>query len=285
MTLEDFLSQFDLTTIITLILTIIIALFIYKTLSKILSKTAGRIKIPQEKMDIINNFMKIVIGGVSIISILGSLKIDITGLIAGVGIFALAVGFAAQTIISNLISGLFLIFERVLSIGDIIQVGDVMGKVINTSFRTTQLETVDGNIITIPNSILASSQLTNMTSGKNETSVVIEEDIDIYADFKKAKALMLKAGQKVKGAIVDETHRPFILVNRVANQWRINLALHITVQAEDWYIIKSNLQEIIKQSFDANKILPPLTAIARSRLTEIQNELEILEHEDTKSKA
>jgi small-conductance mechanosensitive channel len=235
------------------------------------------VKVSRETVHVVNNFFKIIIVGIASIAILGSLKIDVTGLIASVGIVALAVGFAAQTIISNLISGLFLIFERVFTIGDIIQVETVMGKVVRTSFRTTQIETIDGNIVTIPNAILASSQLTNMTSGTNETTIILEEDIDIYADYQKAKTLMLHAAENTPGVIIDEAHVPFVVIDRIASQWRLNLKLFVTVHASNWYRIQSNLTERIKHHLDASGILPPVTALARSRLSDIQEEAQHLD--------
>jgi small conductance mechanosensitive channel len=269
----EILSQITPTTIVEVVLTVIVAVIVYKTISRILVSTAKRVSVPTERVHVVNNFLKVIAGSIVFISILGSLNIDVTGLIAGVSIVALAVGFAAQTIISNLISGLFLLFERVFTIGDLIQVGGVTGRVVTTGFRTTKLETVDGNLITIPNALLASSQLTNLTGGTNETTLVLDEAIDIYADLPKAKALMLHAAETASDALIDDAHQPFILVHRDATQWRVNLKLYVTVHAAHWYRAQSDLHEQIKHAFDAHQILPPITPIARSRLPDIQKEL------------
>jgi len=278
--IEEFLSQITLTTIFQIVLTVLVAVIVYKTLTKILSSTAKRVNVPPERVDIVNNFLKAIVGSIVFISILGSLNINVTGLVAGVSIMALAVGFAAQAIISNLISGLFLLFERVFTIGDLIQVEDVTGKVVTTGFRTTKLETIDGNIITIPNALLASSQLTNMTGGKNEVTLVLEEAIDIYADLRKAKALMLQAVETSSDALIDDAHQPFILVDREAAQWRVNLKLYVTVHVANWFLAQSNLQERIKQAFDAHTILPPITPIARGRVQDIKKELNSINKEN-----
>ncbi len=229
--------------------------------------------VPLDRVDFVKNFIEIIVGCIAFISILGSLNLDVTGLIAGVGIVALAVGFTAQAIISNLISGLFLLFEHVFTIGDLIQVGGVTGRVVTTGFRTTKLETVDGNRITIPNALLASSQITNLTGGTNETTLVLEEAIDIFADLPTAKARILHAAETSPGALIDDAHQPFILVHRDAYPWRITLTLYVTVHADHWYHAQSDLREQIKHAFDAHQILPPLTPIARSHLQDIQQEL------------
>ncbi len=273
MSFDEILSHLTPTTIFEIVLTVFVAVIVYTTISRILSSAAKRVSVPLERVNVVNNFLKIIVSSIVFISILGSLNIDVTGLIAGVSIVALAVGFAAQAIVSNLISGLFLLFERVFTIGDLIQVGGVTGRVVTTGFRTTKLETVDGNLITIPNALLASSQLTNLTGGTNETTLVVEEAIDIYADLPAAKALMLHAAESSPDALNDGDHQPFVLVHRDASQWRVTLTLYVTVHADHWYRVQSDLHEQIKHAFDAHQILPPITPIARHRLQDIQQEL------------
>ena len=129
--------QIDLPLIFSLALITIVSIVIYQVATRLISTTGRRAKVQPEKVAAIINIVKIVIGSLAFISILGVLRIDITGLIAGVGIGAIAIGFAAQTLISNLISGLLLFFEGVFDLGDYIQIGDVTGRVIKMSFRTT----------------------------------------------------------------------------------------------------------------------------------------------------
>ena len=130
---------------------------------------------------------------------------------------------------------------------DYIQVEDTIGKVVNMGFRTTQLETIEGNIVTIPNSALASSHIINMTSGQNEVSLVIEEVIDIYADYEKAKQLMIETVKETKDVIINKDHVPFVIVDRVTREWSMSLKLFITVKAPKWHIIQSNIKENIKK--------------------------------------
>jgi len=277
LTLQDIFSQIDFLIIIRIILTIILAAIIYKILSRIINRAAKGIKIQPEIVKEIINFLRIVIGSLSFISILGFLGIDVTGLIAGVGIGALAVGFAAQTLISNLISGLFLIFERTFVAGDIIKISDTSGKVIHIGFRATQIQTVDGNVVVIPNSTLASSQIVNLTSRKDEMTLTIEENIDMYSDVERAKQLLLEAVSETKGTIIDDEHTPLIIVERRSSEWRIVLRIIVAVEASDWYIIRSNIMEVIKRKFDQEGILPPIPAFAREQVARIKQELSALQ--------
>ena len=271
--LQDIFSQIDLFMIFRIVLTIVLSAVIYKILSSLINRTAKGIKIQPEITKEIINFLRIIIGSLTFISILGALGIDITGLIAGVGIGALAVGFAAQALISNLISGLFLIFERTFAMGDIIRVDNTIGKVVHIGFRATQIETVDGNIVIIPNSSLASSQIVNMTSKKDEMMLTMEEAVDMYSDIERAKQLLLEAVKETRGTLIDDSHVPSIIVERRSSEWQIVLRILVTVEASGWYMIRSNIMEAIKRKFDKEEILPPVPASARNQLDAIKQEL------------
>lgn len=269
--IEDLLQKINPIMIVNIALTVVLSVLSYYVLSKIIS-TALKEKLHQDIINTLRSLFRIVIGGLAVISILGSLGINVTGLIAGASIFALAVGFAAQTIISNLISGLFLISERVITVGDVIQVENFMGRVVAIGFRTTQLHTIDHNIITIPNSTLTSSSIINMTSGKEQMSLTIKQDIDIYSNLEMAKKLMLDVVKDVEGVIINEENTPFVIVDRNADRWSITLTLFVTVEAYNWHQIQSRIIERIKQRFDSNSIIPPVSALARRHLEDIKRE-------------
>ncbi|NLE76620.1 MAG: mechanosensitive ion channel family protein, partial [Chloroflexi bacterium] len=83
------------------------------------------------------------------------------GLLTAAGIVGVAVGFAAKDIASNLISGLFLLVDRTFVVGDAVEIGAHAGTVQKVSLRTTTLATWDGPVVSIPNSILATSPVLN----------------------------------------------------------------------------------------------------------------------------
>jgi len=274
---ENILTQIDLPMIFSIALITIAGIVIYYTVTRLITTTAQRTRIQPEKVDALINIVKIVIGSLAFIMILGTLNIDITGLVAGVGIGAIAIGFAAQTLISNFISGMLLFFEDVFDHGDYIQVGDVIGRVVKMSFRTTQLATIDGNIVTLPNTILASNQLINLTDGKPEILLTITETIDIYADSQHAKQLMLEALNDLDSVIVDKDHQPVITLDQEPTQWSTTLTLYVSASSTDWHITQSQIKEAIKRKFHAGRILPPVPAFARIRIPDIQKEIDQLQ--------
>ncbi len=97
---------------------------------------------------------KLVYYGIVILAFLAALpqlNVDLSGLLVAGGIAGIVIGFASQSVISNLISGLFLMFERPIQIGDNINVSDVTGSVEDIRVLSTVIKTFDGIYIRIPN--------------------------------------------------------------------------------------------------------------------------------------
>lgn len=77
------------------------------------------------------------------------------------GAMGVGLGFGLQTVVANFVSGLILLFERPLSVGDKVSVGDVSGVVMDIGIRGTQTHTWEGADVTVPNSNLVSGEFTN----------------------------------------------------------------------------------------------------------------------------
>lgn len=94
----------------------------------------------------------LIIVAIALVVFLWSLNIDIAPILAGAGIIGLAISFAAQNLLKDIINGFCIIFEDQYAVGDVIGVGDVSGFVENMNLRITQLRDPQGRLITIPNS-------------------------------------------------------------------------------------------------------------------------------------
>jgi small-conductance mechanosensitive channel len=95
--------------------------------------------------------------------VLHLLGVKITALLGAAGIVGIAIGFASQTSMSNLISGLFMISEKPFEIGDVIRVGTTAGVVLSIDLLSVKIKTFDNQYIRIPNEKLLGSELTNVT--------------------------------------------------------------------------------------------------------------------------
>ncbi len=98
-----------------------------------------------------------------LISVLNEFGFHLSALLGAAGIFGVAIGFASQTSMSNMISGLFLLSEGFLSVGDLIQCNGVTGVVETIDLFSVKIRTFDDNLIRIPNEKLIKNDLTNIT--------------------------------------------------------------------------------------------------------------------------
>ena len=101
------------------------------------------------------------VGGVTA---LGQLGVDITGILASLGVVGLTVGFAARDALSNIISGLFIFWDRPFVIGDLVEIGDTYGEVTDITMRSTRVVTTDGKMLAIPNSAILNTTVASYTN-------------------------------------------------------------------------------------------------------------------------
>ncbi|RAL25269.1 mechanosensitive ion channel protein [Lujinxingia litoralis] len=94
---------------------------------------------------------------------LSTLGVELSGLLAAAGIFTVALGFAAQTSVSNIISGFFLFMDRPFSIDDTVKIDTTLGTVISIDLLSTRIRTFDNLMVRIPNEALLKSTITNYT--------------------------------------------------------------------------------------------------------------------------
>jgi small-conductance mechanosensitive channel len=99
--------------------------------------------------------------GLGIIVAVQTIGLNLTSLAVVFGLLSVGIGFGLQNIVSNFISGLIILFERPIKIGDQITIGDVLGKVSNISLRATLIRTFDNVSIIVPNSEFITSQVIN----------------------------------------------------------------------------------------------------------------------------
>lgn len=111
--------------------------------------------------------------------VLDQLGVQVSALIAGVGVAGIAIGLGAQTLIKDVINGLFILVEGQYAVGDVVRVAGVSGQVIEITPRRTVLRDLDGNVHVIPNSAITVA--TNMTQGFSRVNlnvlVAYEEDL------------------------------------------------------------------------------------------------------------
>jgi small-conductance mechanosensitive channel len=100
---------------------------------------------------VLRSVVRITVVAIAVTMVLGELGISIGPLIAGAGIVGIALGFGAQTIVKDFLSGMFMLIEDQFGVGDVIDVGEASGTVEAVTLRTTRIRSVDGTLWHVPN--------------------------------------------------------------------------------------------------------------------------------------
>lgn len=270
MSMVDLLDP-DLIFLTIRVVVIIIASFIIVTIfNRLVVKVAEeRIKVEKGRLVHIKRFFQLVVYSVAVILILWTFEVDVTGLVAGLGVGALVIGFALKDIIENWVSGLLIISGKTYKIGDVIRVGNLTGVVRDISLRTTKLKTYDRNEIIIPNSALLKESIINLTGGGKETVASITACIDYVFDIERAKKAIESVLRGHPNVVVSEKKRREIRFVVRSKEWTTEIeSLFWINDPENEEFIKSGITELIKKKFEEEKILPPIPGLMRNEYLE-----------------
>lgn len=151
---------------------------------------------------VLSNFITWGISIFATIVVLSELGVAVGGLIAGAGIIGAALGFGAQSLVRDLISGLFIVFEDQYGVGDVVDLGEVKGSVEVVGLRVTQIKDFEGTLWYVRNGEI--SRVGNKSQGWSR--VVLDLALDSDTDREKAKKSLLTAAKAVTASkdFVDE---------------------------------------------------------------------------------
>ena len=148
----------------------------------------------QTMMPLIRNVLFVAIFIIALIVALANMGMNVTPLLAGAGVIGLAIGFGAQSLVADLITGLFIIIEDSLAIDDYVDVGGHLGTVEGLTIRTVRLRDIDGIVHTIPFSEIKSIKNYSREFGYAIFRVAIPYNMEIDDAIK----LMRDVGQKMR---------------------------------------------------------------------------------------
>ncbi len=189
---------------------------------------------------------------------LGELGLNLGPLIAGAGIAGIALGFGAQTLVRDFLSGLFMLIEDQYGVGDIVDVGEASGVVERVTLRSTRLRDVDGTVWHVPNGEIKRVGNKSQDWARALLDVLVTYDSDIAL----AQAEVARVAAEL---VQDPAYADLVLgepevwgVERVGPE---GLAIRLVVKtkpAEQWTIARA-LRARIKEAFDAAGIQVPNT--------------------------
>ena len=192
-----------------------------------------------------------------IVHVLGMFGIKFSAIWGAAGIAGVAIGFAAQTSVSNLISGIFIVSEKSIKLGDTIIINGVTGVVDTISLLSVRVHTYDNQMVRIPNSSIINSLLTN-NSYNSYRRLLINVSVAYESDLAFALETLKKAPALCPTARTDPAPNAWI---EAFEDSGIKLTLVIWFDNPDFITVKNETFIAIKKVFDQAKIEIPYNKI------------------------
>jgi small conductance mechanosensitive channel len=181
--------------------------------------------------------------------VLTEIGVNVAPLIAGAGVVGIAIGFGSQTLVRDVITGVFLLFEDAMAVGDVVQVGGLSGVVEQMSIRSIKLRALDGSLHIIPFS--AVTTVTNMTRdfafAVLDVSVAYGEDTDKVTEVLRIVAAEMREDAKWRPAIRDDLD--ILGVERLADSGVV-IRVRVKTEPSQRWSVGREMNRRIKRRFD-----------------------------------
>jgi len=205
---------------------------------------------------ILSGVLRFIVWPLAIMLVIAQLGVEIGPLIAGAGIVGLAVGFGAQSLVKDIIAGLFIIVENQYGVGDVVQIAGITGQVKRITLRKTVLRDLDGIVHHIPNGAIdKASNYSSEYSGINlNVSVAYDTNIDkVTKIVNKVDEIMAK-DPAWKDDIIEVPS--FLRVDRLGDS-SMDIKITGTVKPLKQWDVTGELRKRIKEAFDKENIIIP----------------------------
>lgn len=212
------------------------------------------------------------------------LNVNLTAVLGAAGIATVAIGFAAQTSLSNLISGLFLLGERPFEVGDIIAVGQTRGVVLSIDLLSVKLRTLDNLFVRMPNETLIKAEVTTITRFP-----IRRMDINIGVAYKEDVRKVVRVLQEVADANPFSLNEPTpLILFKDFGTSSLDFLFGLWFEKSNFLKLKNSIMQEVKERFDKEGIeiaFPHLTVYAGSETPDfpirLSRELSKAETEET----
>lgn len=250
-------SDFTLLTLLFIIISSILLVFLSKRLSKILVRRVLNKYIKDtgvsDSIGTIFRYSVIIIGFITIFQTAG-FDLSTLGLLAGA--LGVGIGFGLQNVTNNFISGIIILFERPIKVGDRIEVGDINGDVYSISMRSTTVITNDNISVIVPNSEFINSAVINWSHNDRRVRFKIPIGVSYNEDPERVRKLVLEVAKEHSG-VLDEPS-PDLWFEGYGDS---SLDFNLTVWTSDFIqrpgVLKSQLYYAVFKKFGEHKIEIP----------------------------
>lgn len=188
-----------ISTFLTIILAVVIVTYLLRFIHKLITK-----KLPEEdknKFESIFGFLKYLFYILVVVTILNASGINLTVLLTASAALFVGLGFALQYLFQDIISGILIILDQSLHVGDIIEVEDKVGRVFEIRLRTTRALTRDDKVLVIPNHKFLTDSIYNYTQNHKTTRESVKIGVAYNSDVKLVTRILEEVADEQKGVL------------------------------------------------------------------------------------
>ncbi len=208
-------------------------------------------------VSLLASFIKYIAIVVIIFFVLASFGVDTTAIVAGIGILSLIVGLAIQPLLQDIIAGIFIVFEKIYDVDDVIVIDGFRGKVVEIGIRTTKIKDAGGDIKVVNNSDIRT--LINMTG---DLSIAISDiDIEYSESLERVEEVLQTNLSAIKEKIPTIIDGPYYKGVTALGSSGVRLRIVAQCKEDSKFQTQRDLNRQLKLLFDANNINIPFTQV------------------------
>ena len=241
---------------------VLIVLILSLLISRILSLLIGRwLKVHKRFAKVpllLNKIVAVIIYLIAILVVLDYFNLEITPLIATLGLGGIAIGLALQNTLTNFFAGLHIVSDRPINIGDYVELpeANISGYVDDIGWRSTKIKTLPNTIVVVPNSKLAESIIVNDSLPEQEMAALVQVGVDYSSNLKKVEQVTIDVAKKIQKTVPGavKNFEPFIRYHTFGDS-NINFTVVLRVEKfVDKYLVIHEFIKALKERYDKEGI-------------------------------
>ncbi len=221
------------------------------------NREGGKIQFEQRRVDtlrvLVNNVTRYTIYFLAILLVLKQLGFDLQPVLVSAGVLGLAVGFGAQSLVRDVITGFFIIFEDQFAVGDTVTINQFTGTVQEIGLRITKIRSWTGELHIIPNGSI--KEVTNFSV--QNTVAVVDVSVAYEEDLTRVQETIADVAKKMAAETEDVVKEPEVLGVQAFGPHEVIIRVIAECRPNKHHAVSRKLREMIKVEFDAKGIEIP----------------------------
>lgn len=243
--------------LVAAVLVLFVGHIIIKYFIKFISKNKLSAKVDITVKKFLDNFLKVALYCILIISVIAIIGIPMASIVAVLGSAGLAIGLALQGALSNIAGGIMLIIFKPFTVGNFVDAAGCSGVVDSIGLFYTVIMTLDNKRVTIPNSNITGSNVTNYSCEPNRR-VDIVFSVEYGSDITKAKSVIMDVITANEKALKDPA--PFVRISKHADS-AVEITTRTWCRSADYWDVFFDITEGVNKAFTENDIVVPFPQV------------------------